>query len=83
VIWTIAKREITTRGRSKGYIATTSILFLAVIAVALLLTFINGSDSAREVTIGLEGPVEKRSLKTATSTCSSGAMNWYGRVSRT
>ena len=55
MIWTIAKRELVTRGRSKGFLAITGILFIGVIAVAVLLSVLGGDDEAREVTIGLEG----------------------------
>ena len=55
MIWTIAKREVVTRGRSKGFLAITGILFLGVIAMAILLTVLGGDDDAREVTIGIEG----------------------------
>jgi ABC-2 type transport system permease protein len=55
MIWTIAKREVVTRGRSKGFLAITGILFLGVIAMAVLLTVLGGGDDAREVTIGIEG----------------------------
>ncbi len=55
MIWTIAKRELVTRGRSKGFLSITGILFVGVIAVAVLLSVLGGDDEAREVTIGLEG----------------------------
>jgi len=54
MIWTIAKRELTTRGLSKGYIIITSLLFVGVIVVGLLVTLFSGDDSAREVTVGID-----------------------------
>lgn len=53
MIWTIAKREIITRGRSKGFLILTGLLFVGVIAVALIQLFINSTSEPREVTIGL------------------------------
>lgn len=55
MIWTIAKRELVTRGRSKGFLVITGILFLGVVGVALALSLLTGDDDPREVTIGLEG----------------------------
>lgn len=55
MIWTIAKRELITRGRSKGYIIGTVVLFLAMIGGALASAVIGGDDEAREVTIGIAG----------------------------
>lgn len=53
MIWTIAKRELFTRGKSKGFIVMTSIVFIAVIVGSLLAAFLGGEDEAQEVTIGL------------------------------
>lgn len=53
MIWTIAKREILTRGRSKGFLILTAVLFIGVIAVALIQVFLNSTNEPREVTIGL------------------------------
>lgn len=53
MIWIIARREIVTRGRTKGFLVTTGILFLGVLAVAGLQLFLSGEDEAREVTIGI------------------------------
>lgn len=55
MIWLIAKRELVTRGRSKGFLIVNAALFVGVIAVALSLSFLTGDDEARKVTIGLEG----------------------------
>lgn len=55
MIWTIAKREIITRGRSKGFLIVTGVLFLGVIGVALVQLLLAGSDEPREVTIGVTG----------------------------
>lgn len=55
MLWTIARREVITRGRSKGFLGITAVLFIGVIVMAVLLTVLDGSDDAREVTIGLEG----------------------------
>ncbi len=56
MIWTIAGRELVTRGRSKGFLIVTGIMFLAVIGVAVVMSFLGGDDDPREVTIGLQGP---------------------------
>lgn len=55
MIWTIARREIVTRSRSKAFIGMTAVLFVGVIAVALVQVFINSDDGPRQVTIGLVG----------------------------
>lgn len=55
MIWTIALRELVVRGRSKGFLIVTGIMFLAVIGVAVVMSFLGGGDEAREVTIGLLG----------------------------
>lgn len=57
MIWLIAKRELITRGRSKGFLIITGILFVAVIGFALAIRLFGGGDddSARAVTIGVEG----------------------------
>lgn len=54
MIWTIAKRELSTRGRSKGYIGITAILFLFVIAGVIASSVLGGGDDkARKVDIGI------------------------------
>ncbi|MEM7273773.1 MAG: ABC transporter permease [Actinomycetota bacterium] len=53
MIWTIATREVVTRGRSKGFLAITAILFVALIAAAVAIRFLGGGDDARSVTIGI------------------------------
>jgi ABC-2 type transport system permease protein len=56
MIWLIAKRELITRGRSKGFLIITAILFVAVIGFAIAIRLFGGGDeSARDVTIGVEG----------------------------
>lgn len=56
MIWLIAKRELVTRGRSKGFLIITAILFVAVVGFALAIRLLSGGeDSARSVTIGVEG----------------------------
>lgn len=55
MIWTIALREIVTRGRSKGFLAINGLLFVAVVAAAVATSFLGGDDEAREVTIGIQG----------------------------
>jgi len=55
MIWTIAKREIVTRARSKGFLIITGLLFVGVLAVAVLQLFLAGSDDPRDVTIGVTG----------------------------
>ncbi|MGI9599311.1 MAG: ABC transporter permease [Acidimicrobiales bacterium] len=55
MIWTIAKRELVIRGRSKGFLIITGIMFLAVLGVAVVMSFVGGDDEPREVTIGLVG----------------------------
>ncbi len=55
MIWIIAKREIVTRSRSKAFLGLTAVLFVGVIAVALVQLFVNADDEPREVTIGLVG----------------------------
>ncbi len=60
MIWIIAKREIVTRGRTKPFLILTGILFLGVIAVAVLVSlFTGGDDEAEEVNIGLTGAGEE------------------------
>lgn len=54
MIWTIAKRELSTRAMSKGYLIITGLMFVGVIAVGILSSFFGGDDSAREVTIGVD-----------------------------
>ncbi len=53
MIWTIARREIVTRGRSKGFLAFTALLFVGVIAVAVVQLVVAGPDGPRDVTIGV------------------------------
>jgi len=54
MIWTIAKREIATRGRSKGFLISTAVLFVGVIAAALAIMFLTGGDdTAREVNVAV------------------------------
>lgn len=55
MIWTIAAREIVTRGRSKGFLVINALLFIGVIVSAVLGAVIGGDGEAREVTIGIEG----------------------------
>jgi len=59
MIWTIASRELRTRGRSKGFLITTGILFAGVIAVALIATLLSGDSEGREVTVGLTADAER------------------------
>lgn len=56
MIWTIALRELQTRGRSKGFLAITGILFVAIIGAAIGISIFGGDDDASEVTIGVTGP---------------------------
>ena len=56
MIWTIALRELHTRGRSKGFLAVTGILFTAVVGAAGAITLLGGDDDALEATIGVVGP---------------------------
>ncbi len=55
MIWTIAIRELQTRGKSKGFIVITAILFAAVIGGALAISFLGGGDDPVEYTIGVTG----------------------------
>lgn len=55
MIWTIAKREIVTRARTKGFLIITGLLFVGVLAIAVIQVFITGSNEPRQVTIGLTG----------------------------
>lgn len=55
MIWTIAKREIVTRLRSKGYRISTALLFLGVFGLALAVALTSGGDGPRTVTIGVSG----------------------------
>lgn len=56
MIWTIARRELVTRARSKGFRIVTAIMFLGVIALALFQSVIFSGDDTRDVEIGLIGP---------------------------
>ena len=53
MIWTIAKRELVTRGRSKGYLILTGILFVGVLALGVAIRVLDGGDGTRDVTIGV------------------------------
>jgi len=53
VIWLIAKREIITRGRSKGFQAIIAIMFLLVVAAGVVPQFLDGDGEAREISIGV------------------------------
>lgn len=69
MIWTIAKREISTRGRTKAFQILTGIMFAGVVIAAILISVITGGeDEAKEVTIGLtaEGVVYEAALTVAT-----------------
>lgn len=56
MIWMIARREIVTRARTKPFQIFTAIMFIAVLAVAILVAVLSGgSDEVDEVTIGIEG----------------------------
>lgn len=55
MIWTIARRELVTRTRSKGFRITTAIMFMGVIALALFQSVIFSGDDTRSVGIGLLG----------------------------
>ncbi len=55
MIWTIARREIVTRARSKPFIVLTALLFVGVIAIAVLANVLGGDDERRDVRIGLTG----------------------------
>ena len=55
MIWHIARRELVTRGRSRGFLVITAIMFLGVIGVAVAAAVLGGGDEPREVTIGLTG----------------------------
>jgi ABC-2 type transport system permease protein len=56
MIWTIAARELQTRGRSRGFLVITGILFVIVIGAAIATSLIGGGDEPTEVTIGVTGP---------------------------
>ena len=56
MIWTIASRELQTRGRSKGFLTVTGILFVAIIGAAIGISLFGGGDEPTEVTIGVTGP---------------------------
>ncbi|MGB5760197.1 MAG: ABC transporter permease [Acidimicrobiales bacterium] len=54
MIWIIAKRELAVRGRSKGFLVVTAIMFVAVFGVAIVMSLIRGGNEPREVAIGLQ-----------------------------
>jgi ABC-2 type transport system permease protein len=53
VILVIARREIVTRARSKGFRVVTGLLLLGVVGLALFQSVVFGGDDARSVTVGL------------------------------
>lgn len=54
--WMIAKREITTRIRTRAFQVITAILLLGVIGASIAISIFTGmEDEAREVTIGVTG----------------------------
>lgn len=55
MIWHIARRELLTRGRSKGFIISTAIMFLGVIGGALAISLLTGGDEAQTVSVGVLG----------------------------
>ncbi len=55
MIWIIARRELAVRGRSKGFQIVTALMFVAVLAVAVVMSLLGGDDGPREVAIGVEG----------------------------
>jgi len=56
MIWLIARREITTRARTKPFQILTGLLFVGVIVVSILISVLSGDgDEAEQVTIGVEG----------------------------
>ncbi len=55
MIWIIARRELATRARSKAFQIVTAIMFLAVLGIAVGISFFGGDGEAREVTIGVQG----------------------------
>ena len=55
MISTIAKRELATRGRSKGFLVSTAIMFLGVIGASLAVSLLSGGDEAQDVTVGVLG----------------------------
>ncbi|NNE95114.1 MAG: ABC transporter permease [Acidimicrobiales bacterium] len=55
MIWVIARREVVTRARSKPFMILTGLLFVGVIAVAILANVLGGDDDKREISIGLAG----------------------------
>lgn len=55
MLWIIATREVITKGRSKGFLAITALLFVGVVALAVLLSVVDRDDQARDVKIGLDG----------------------------
>lgn len=56
MIWTIAKREIVSRARTKPFQILTFLLFAGVVAASVAISLLTGGDSDEpsEVTIGLE-----------------------------
>ena len=55
MIWLIARRELITRGRSRGFLIVTGIMFLGVIGASLFISLVSGDDEPRSVTIGVTG----------------------------
>lgn len=53
MIWTIARRELVTKGRSKAFLIVTAIMFVAVIGGSVAITLLGGDDDKRDVTIGV------------------------------
>ncbi|MFT7476361.1 MAG: ABC-2 type transport system permease protein [Verrucomicrobiales bacterium] len=56
MIWTIARREVVTRARTKPFQILTAIMFIGVLLAAVLISVLTGAeDGAQGVIIGLEG----------------------------
>ncbi|HBX78980.1 MAG TPA: hypothetical protein DEG43_15155 [Acidimicrobiaceae bacterium] len=54
-MWLIAQRELQTRGRSKGFLVSTGVLFLCVALAAVVPSLLGNSERIRTVHIGLSG----------------------------
>ena len=54
-MWLIAQRELQTRGRSKGVLVSTGVLFLCVALAAVVPSLLGNSERIRTVHIGLSG----------------------------